>query len=555
MRRYLKLGLAVAAVSLVSVTAAFAAADRSTASDTLVFGASSDPVSLDPAVTSDGESFRAQNQIFETLVAQKPGTTQLAPGLATAWKGAPNGLSWTFTLRKNVSFHDGTPFNAKAVCANFDRWYNFKGPIASDAASYYYNVIFTGFKTKNAKTALYRSCQAKGDTTAVINLKRRFGPFPAALTLLPFAIQSPTALEKYGADKGSLSKDGVYTPTGDYGIPGGQAVGTGPFKIESWKLNDKLVLVRNDSYWGKKAILRRVILRPIADNTARLQALQTGEIQGYDNVDPQNIATIQKSKSLKIVDRPSFNIGYITINQAIKPFDDLRVRQAVAYALDRNTVVKSLYLGRGIVADEFQPSTLKYGYSKSVPKYRFNPAKAKALLQQAGLTLPVEVEFWYPSDVSRPYMPDPKRNFQAFSASLAKSGFKVVAKTAPWRPDYLGRASAGTAGALNFLGWTGDFGDPESFLGSILRANTQFGLDNAVGKKLYADLDKALAETNVTKRAAMYRRINNYIMKNVLGVPYVSTRPALGFSRSVVGFVASPTLNDQFNTVRLVDAS
>src|SRR4029453_8129087 len=111
--------------------------------------------------------------------------------------------------------------------------------------------------------------------------------------------------------------------------------GTGPYKLESWKVGDKLVLVRNDGYWGKKAFLRRLIFRPIADNAARLQALQTGEIDGYDNVEPQDIATVQKSSSLKIVNRPSFNFGYVTINQSIKPFDDLRVRQAVAYGLDR----------------------------------------------------------------------------------------------------------------------------------------------------------------------------------------------------------------------------
>ena len=183
--------------------------------------------------------------------------------------------------------------------------------------------------------------------------------------------------------------------------PGTQhPTGTGPYKLESWTVGDKLTLVRNDKYWGKKAFLRRLIFRPIADNAARLQALQTGEIDGYDNVEPQDVATVQKGSGLKIVNRPSFNVGYVTINQSIKPFDDIRVRQAVAYGLDRASVVGSFYAGRGSVASQFEPPSVA-GWNPNVTQYPYNPDKAKQLLQAAGLTLPVPVEFWYPTDVSR----------------------------------------------------------------------------------------------------------------------------------------------------------
>jgi peptide/nickel transport system substrate-binding protein len=554
MHKLIRAGVALAVLALLVVAAASGSAHKATA-DTLVFAGSADPVVLDPAFVSDGESFRAGLQIYETLVSQKPGTTKLTPGLATSWKSSGGGKTWTFQLRKGVKFHDGTPFNAAAVCFNFNRWYNFKGAQASDSASYYYNVVFSGFKHPGAgypgpSKALYKSCTARGQYTTVIKLKRVVGPFPAEMTLGPFAIQSPTALKKYGADKGKLTKDGVYQPLGQYGTPNGFAVGTGPFKFDSWKVGDKLTLVRNDDYWGQKAKLSRLIIRPIADNAARLQALQTGEIQGYDNVEPQDVKTIQKNQNLRVVDRPPFNVGYVTINQAIKPFDNLLVRKAVAYGLDRAAVVKSFYAGRAVVGNEFQPPTVPFGYSKSVPKYPYNPAKAKALLKQAGQTLPVSLEFWWPSDVSRPYMPNPKNNFQAFAASLDKSGFKVTAKSAPWNPDYLGRTAAGTAGALNLLGWTGDYGEPESFLGGVLRSDKQFGLEeNPIGTKLYHDLDTALAETNPAKRSAMYTRINNYIMAEVIGVPYVHSKPALAFTKNVHGFVPSPTLNDLFNSV------
>jgi peptide/nickel transport system substrate-binding protein len=553
MGKGLKVLLAAVAVSLTVTAVTLAATTRTAAtSDTLVFGTASEPTSLDGAVVSDGESLRVIDQITEGLVGLKNGTTVIVPKLATSWKASSGGKVWTFKLRRGVSFQDGTPFNAKAVCANFNRWYNFTGAFASDSTSYYYYTVFGGYKKAAAgltNTPLYRSCKAVGDSTAVITLRRPNSAFLGALSLTAFGMQSPTAMAKYGANKGTLSKDGVFTPGGQYGVPGGVAVGTGPFKLESWKIGDKLVIVRNDSYWGKKAFLRRVIFRAIPDNAARLQALQTGEIQGYDLVEPQDIPTVQKNSNLKVLDRPAFNVAYVTINQAVKPFDNPLVRQAVAYGLDRAGVVKSFYAGRGTVANEFMPPEV-VGYSKTVKKYPYNPEKAKQLLRQAGLTLPVEVEFWYPTDVSRPYMPDPARNFQAFAASLDKSGFKVVPKSAPWRPDYVSRVQAGTAGALNLIGWTGDFGDPDNFIGTFFRTKQgQWGFNNP---KLFALLNKALIETNLTKRAALYRQANNMIMSYLPGVPYVHTKPALAFQKNVVGYIPSPVSLEPFSTVRFV---
>ena len=552
MRKGLKVLLAVMVVALMAAAATLAANSRSAASDTLVFGTAADPTSLDGAVVSDGESLRVIDQITEGLVGLKSGTTVVVPKLAKSWTASNGGRVWTFKLRTGVRFHDGTPFNAKAVCANFDRWYNFTGAFASDSTSYYYYTVFGGYKKAAqglTNSPLYRSCRAVGDSTAVITLRRANAAFLGALSLTSFAIQSPTAMAKYGANKGTLSKDGVFTPGGEYGVPGGQAVGTGPFKLESWKIGDKLVIVRNDSYWGKKAFLRRVIFRAIPDNAARLQALQTGEIQGYDLVEPQDIPTIQKDSKLKVLDRPAFNVAYVTINQAIKPFDNPLVRQAVAYGLDRAGVVKSFYAGRGEVANEFMPPQV-VGYAKDVAKYTYNPEKAKQLLQQAGLTLPVEVEFWYPTDVSRPYMPDPARNFQAFAASLNKSGFKVVPKSAPWRPDYVGRVQAGTAGALNLIGWTGDFGDPDNFVGTFFRTKQgQWGFNNP---KLFALLNKALAEPNAAKRKVMYQQANRLIMNFLPGVPYAHTKPALAFQSNVVGYKPSPVSLEPFSTVRFV---
>jgi peptide/nickel transport system substrate-binding protein len=516
---------------------------------TLVFGTASDPVVLDGALVSDGESLRVIDQMFEALVKLKPGTTKVAPGLATHWKADKSGKHWTFALRKGVRFHDGTKFNAAAVCYNFQRWYKFKGPFQSPDATYYWQAIFGGFQkneSSDLSPSLYRGCKAKGQYTVLFTLAKSFGPFVPALTLTNFAIASPKALKKYGANKAEI-RNGIFTPTGTYGFK--HPTGTGPFKFKSWTVGEKLEIVRNAKYWGKKAKLGKVIFRPIGNNTARLQALQTGEIMGYDLVAPQDYSTISRNSGLKLLRRPAFNVAYVTIHQGQgSVMNDLKVRQAVAYGLNRKGLIKSSAYPKGaVVAKEFMPPQL-FGYAKKgVKTYAYNPSKARQLLNSSNCKVPCTVDFWYPSSVSRPYMPDPKRNFEVLSASLENAGFRVRPHTANWRPDYVAKVSNGTAGELNLIGWTGDYGDPDNFLGVFFGTySDQFGFHN---NKIFKILDRARTETNQAKRVKLYQQANKIIMNYLPGVPYAHTSPALGFKKSVHGYKTSPVSLEPFSLV------
>jgi len=540
--RILSTKLVVALVAFAAFVAVGTAGGASRALPTFVIAGAADPTYLDPALVSDGESFRVTEQIFESLVSLKPGSTIVRPGLATSWN-SKNGKDWTFNLRHNVKFQDNTPFNASAVCANFNRQYNFRGPFQDSTANYYWQAVFYGYKHNDSSSlskSLYKGCTAKGKYTAVIHLSTKSSSFLSALVISAFSIQSPTAMKKYGANKGEL-RNGTFYPTGTYAFS--HPTGTGPFKFKSWSVGQKVELLRNDKYWGKKPKIGRVIVQPISNNTARVQALQSGEINGADLIQPQDVGTIKKNKNLKLLNRPSFNVAYVTINSSHAPFNKLAVRQAVAYGLDRAGVVKSFYAGRAQVAQEFMPPQL-FGWTNKVPKYPYNPEKAKSLLRGAGLTLPVTVDFWYPTNISRPYMPRPDLNFQAFSASLEKSGFKVVAHSAPWRPDYVKKVNDGTAGDLNMIGWTGDFGDPDNFVGTFFKVyHPQFGFHNA---GIFNILAKASAETNLKKRIALYQKANIMIMKFLPGVPYAHSQPALGMQKKVKGYVPSPVGTDPF---------
>jgi peptide/nickel transport system substrate-binding protein len=515
---------------------------------TLVFGTSADPVVLDGALVSDGESLRAIDQMFEGLVTLSPGGTEVEPNLAESWEASDDGLAWTFTLREGVTFHDGEPFNAEAVCFNFDRWYNFPAALQNPSASYYWQTVFGGFADPaegSPEGSLYESCEATDENTVVLNLTKASSSFLGALALTNFTFASPAALEEFGADEGTVDEDTGFRPTGTYGTE--HPTGTGPFKFESWTRGDRLVMVRNDDYWGDKAKIDRLIFRPIADNAARLQALQAGEIQGYDLVEPQDIPTVEEDDNLQILDRPAFNVGYVGINQATEPLDQLEVRQAIAHALNRQEVVDNFYAGRGEVAHAFQPPDL-FGYADDVTKYEHDPARAQELLEEAGVQTPVEVTFCYPTDVSRPYMPDPARNFEAFAADLNEAGFKITPKASPWSPDYLGAVDEGNC-PLYLLGWTGDYADPDNFVGTFFQSPQKaWGFEN---QEIFDALDAAEAETDEDERVGLYEEANRLIADFVPGVPYVHTKPALAFQACVEGYEPSPVSLEPFSVVSL----
>ena len=515
---------------------------------TLVFAGAADPVALDGALVSDGETLRVIDQIFEGLVTLSEGGTDIVPGLAESWEASEDGLAWTFNLRDGVTFHDGEPFNAEAVCYNFDRWYNFTGSFQNPSASYYWQTVFGGFaepEEGSPETSLYESCEAVDESTVVLNLTQPSASFLGALALTNFTIASPAALQEFGADEGEVDDEGVFRPTGTYGTE--HPTGTGPFRFESWTRGDRLVLVRNEDYWGEKAHLDELIFRPIPDNAARLQALQAGDIDGYDLVEPQDVPTIEGDENLQILDRPPFNVAYVGITQSHEPLDQLEVRQAIAHALNRQEVIDNFYAGRGEVAHQFMPPDL-FGYADEVTEYEYDPERAQELLEEAGVETPVELTFCYPTDVSRPYMPDPVRNFEALAEHLNQAGFQITPRSAPWSPDYLGLVNEGRC-PLYILGWTGDFADPDNFVGTFFQTpQPSWGFEN---QELFDLLDEAEAETDEDTRIGLYQEANQMIADFVPGVPYAHSRPALAFRANITGYHPSPVSLEQFSTVQI----
>jgi peptide/nickel transport system substrate-binding protein len=517
------------------------ASGDSAVNSTFIFAASSDPKSLDPAYASDGESFRVSRQIFEGLVGTKPGTADPAPLLAESWEQSEDGLTYDFKLKEGVKFHDDTAFDAEAVCFNFDRWYHFKGIQQSETVAYYYGNLFKGFSDSPQK-AVYKSCEAVSPTEAKITLAKPFAGFVAALSLPAFAMQSPTALQKYNADK--ISGTAEAPVLSEYATE--HPVGTGPFTFDKWETGQSIELSSNPDYWGEKGQIQKIIFRVIDDPVARRQALEAGSIDGYDLVAPADTDALKAD--YKIVARQPFTILYLGINQKVKELADLKVRQAISYAIDKDALIKQTLPEGTQKAIEFIPPVVN-GYNEDVEKYDYNPEKAKELLKEAGYPNGFTVKFNYPTGVSRPYMPTPEQIFTNISAQLEEVGIKINAQPNKWSPDYLDRIQGGSDHGIHLLGWTGDYNDTDNFVGVFFGSEKpEYGYDN---EKLFDKIAEARGIPNLQEQTPLYQEINADIAEFVPAVPLAHPAPSLAFNPRVDSYPTSPVNDEVFNEIKL----
>ena len=271
--------LALVAAALVSV------APAAPPKDAMVIGLLAEPVTMDPPQISDLNSTRVIKRMFEGLTAQELGTYKIVPGLAEKWDISKDGLTYTFYLRPNVKFHDGTPLTAEAVKFCFDRQMNEQGPFYK-TGTYPYVKGFLGNVA---------GVEVVNPTTVQIRLKSPLTPFLQYLAHHSLYIYSSEALKKWG-------KDMVKHP-----------VGTGPFKLETWEPGVKVVLVRNDDYWGGAPKIRQAIYIPIIEAQARLSAVKTGEIDLTMDVPPDSLDDLRKDPNIVVAETNSSAVWYIVL--------------------------------------------------------------------------------------------------------------------------------------------------------------------------------------------------------------------------------------------------
>ena len=510
---------------------------------TFVFGSSGDIAGLDPAMANDGETFRVSRQIFEGLVGVEAGTADPAPGLAESWEQSEDGLEYTFQLKEGVTFHDGTDFNAEAVCFNFDRMNNFTGLAATESLSYYWGKLMRGYAETG--TSIYGGCEATSETEATITLTQPFAGFVPALSLPSFAIQSPAALEEFSADEvGGTAEAPVLSEYAQ-----GHPVGTGPFKFDAWAPGESVTLSAYADYWGEQGQVQEIIFQNIGDTTARRQALESGSIDGYDLVAPADIGALEEA-GFNLVNRDPFNILYLAMNQAVPALADVRVRQAIAHAIDKEQLVTQVLPEGTEVAREFMPPAV-IGWNEDVTTYDYDPEAAQALLAEAGYSEsnPLTLQFNYPVNVSRPYMPNPEQIYTNLASQLEAVGIVLTPVGEDWNPTYLDRIQGGQDHGVHLLGWTGDYNDPDNFVGTFFAtAGNEWGFTN---EELTASLTEARGLATEEEQEAAYLAVNEQIMEFLPGLPLAHPVPTLAFAERVTSYPASPVQDEVYNLVEL----
>lgn len=419
---------------------------------TLVYCSEGSPEGFNPQLFTSGTTYDASSrQIYNRLVEFKLGTTEYQPALAEKWEVSEDGKVYTLHLRKGVKwqttkhFKPSREFNADDVVFTFERQLKKDHPYHTVSGGTY--EYFTGM----GMPELISKIEKVDDYTVKFSLTRPEAPFMANLGM-DFA----SILSAEYADQ--MQKAG--TPAKVDLDP----VGTGPFQLLQYQKDSRIMYKANPDYWGKKPKVDRLVFSITPDASIRYAKLQKGECHIMPYPNPADVVRMKKDPEINLKEQPGLNVGYVSFNVEKPPLDNLKVRQALTMAVNRQAIIEAVYQGAGKQAKSMIPPGM-WGYNDKIEDYPYDIERAKALLKEAGFEKGFTIDLWA-MPVQRPYNPNARRMAEIIQADWAKVGVKANIVSYEWG-EYLKRAKAGEHQTL-MMGWTGDNGDPDNFLGTLL---------------------------------------------------------------------------------------
>lgn len=481
-------------------------AAQSTAEQTLLLASGSNLGPGDPHAYDS--SMVLLDLLYEPLVRYAPDGT-IVPALAESWEISADGLTWTFHLRQRVTFHDGTPFDAAAAKWNLERWVGNEAHNWLPAAT-----RITGIETPD-------------DATLVLTLAQSYYPAMQDLTLIrPVRFLSPAAVDGEG----------------DFAQP----VGTGPWQVNILT-DEAATLTRYADYWGELPTLDRIDIEVVLDAQTRIAALLSGDVHAIGgeylgSIPPESLAALEASDEVSVLTAAGATSFYIAANHSKPPFVDLRLRQAVNHAIDRQGLVDAIFGGRAEVATGLLPRVIPYVTRTAVDAYSYDPEQASALLAEAGWTpntdgvlekngQPLQINLVV--DQSR--LPETASMATAIQAQLKAVGIDLELRLY----DYSGWLNAYYAKDYDLLmrfSWGPPY-DPHTLLaGEFYTDESAEATSSYTSPELDPLIDDALASTDETERQALYDQIWQHLDEQAAIIPLVYPERIYAVRNEVQGF-------------------
>ncbi|MCW0180602.1 MAG: ABC transporter substrate-binding protein [Zavarzinia sp.] len=508
------------------------------AAKTLVYCSEGSPENFNPQLNTTGTSFDAARPVYDRLVDFVPGTTQTRPGLAESWTVSEDGTTYEFKLRRGVKFHTSksfTPtrdFNADDVLFSFNRMWKNDNPyhgVSGGAYDYFGDM---------GMNDMLKSIDKVDDYTVRFVLTAPNAPFIANL-----AMDFATILSAEYAD--ALLKAGTPEKLDQ------EPIGTGAFSFVQYQKDAIIRFKAFDAYWAGKPKLDNLVFAITTDASTRWAKLKAGECQVAPYPNPQDLDVMKATPGVVLMQQPGLNVGYLAFNTQKAPFDNKLVRQALAMAIDKAAIIKAVYGAAGQPAVNPIPPTI-WSYNKDITDYPYDPEKAKALLAQAQVQLPLDTDIWA-MPVQRPYNPDAKKVAELMQADLAAIGFKAKIVTYEWG-EYRKRCQNGEHQMCQ-LGWTGDNGDPDNFLYTLLGCDAARPGGGNLAKWCNKEFDdlvrKAQQVSDIAERTKLYEQAQVIFHEEAPWFVIAHSLVSEPVSDKVVNYKLSPLGSHEFKEVDL----
>ena len=524
-----------AVIPLLVGASLLASAPFAQAATNLVYCSEGSPAGFDPGQYTTGTDFDASAEtIYNRLSEFERGSTNVIPGLATSWDISPDNLTYTFHLRDGVKFHTTpyfTPtrnFNADDVLFTFNRMLDKDMPFRKA-----YPTEFPYF-TDMGMDKNIKSVEKIDDHTVKFTLNSVDAAFIQNMAMHFASIESAEYADK-------LLKAGNPSDINQ------KPIGTGPFVFKSYQKDSNIRYTGNKDYWKPEDVkIDNLIFAITTDPSVRMQKLKKNECQITIYPRPADLQSLKEDPNLKMPSQAGFNTGYIAYNVMDKikgsdepnPMAQLKVRQALDMAVNKQQIIDSVYQGAGQLATNVLPPT-QWSYDESIKDAPYDPEKAKQLLKEAGIKEGTEITLWA-MPVQRPYNPNAKLMAEMLQSDWGKIGIKAKIMTYEWG-EYIKRSKGGENGAM-LIGWSGDNGDPDNWLGTLFGCDSLEG--NNFSKWCDPEFDKlvkaAKATTDIAERTKLYQQAQQRLKSQVPMTPIAHSTVYQPMRKNVEDFKISP---------------